>query len=258
MNRRPSLESLIETEAIGVESFHPGGLESTRELAERCWIGKDTRVLDVASGTGETACFLVDELGAQVTGVDLSDHLLRRAREKAAQRSLAIEFLKGDAHELEFPDNAFDAVISECTLCLLDKVTALREMVRVTKPGGRVGIHDVCWQADTPDRLKERLEKLEGESPETLQGWALLFERAGLVDIQVVDKPALMPKWLRSVRKALGLVGQLKVFSRVFRLWGVAGLAGVLQSENIFRSRYVGYGIIVGTKPVSPYASRLL
>ena len=251
MSKRPSLESLIETEAIGVESFHPGGLEITRELAELCRIGKDTRVLDVASGTGETACFLADALGAHVIGVDISDHLLRRARDKAAQRSLAVEFLKADAHELAFPDNAFDAVISECTLCLLDKGTALREMVRVAKPGGRVGIHDVCWRADTPDRLKERLEALEGERPETLQGWALLFERAGLVDIHVVDKPALMPTWLRSVRKALGLVGQFRVFSRVFRLWGIAGLVGVLQSERIFESRYMGYGIIVGTKRAS-------
>lgn len=243
------MENLIEAEDVGIESFHPGGVDITRELAELCRIGPETSVLDVASGSGETACFLADALGARVTGVDISDHLLARARRKAVGRSLAVEFVKGDAQNLEFANDSFDVVISECTLCLLDKAKTLSEMVRVARPGGRVGIHDVCWRPDTPDRLKERLRELEGEEPETLRGWKRLFEDAGLVDVCTVDKPGLMGEWTKSLGRTLGLAGRLRIFGRVLRRWGVTGLLSVLASERIFRSRYTGYGIIAGTKP---------
>jgi len=252
MTDRPSMESLIETEDVGIESFHPGGLEITRELAELCGVGKDTFVLDVASGTGESACFLADELAARVIGIDMSDHLLRKAREKAAGRALSIEFLKGDAQQLPFADGTFDVVISECTLCLLDKARALDEMFRVARPGGFVGIHDVCWKPNTPQLLKQRLSELEGESPETLSDWELLFERAGLIDVHAVDKSQLMSAWVDDIKKRLGLVRELAIFLRVLRLWGLAGLSSVLQSERLFRSSHVGYGIIVGAKPLRP------
>jgi len=257
MNEKPSLENLIEAEDIGVESFHPGGTGITRELARLCRVGEGTWVLDVASGTGETACFLAGELGARVTGVDMSEQLLSRARDKAAERTIAAVFLKGDAEALDFADNQFDVVISECTLCLLDKDKVLAEMVRVAKPGGRVGIHDVCWKAGTPQRMKERLEELEGERPESMDDWKHLFERAGLADVRTVDRSELMPGWVRSVRRQLGLVGQLRIFARVVRLWGLSGVARVLESERIFDSRHIGYGIIVGTKPVTASGSAM-
>jgi len=54
---RPSLENLLISEEIGLEILHPGGLEITRDLAQLCHIGR-VNVLDVASGTGESAFFL--------------------------------------------------------------------------------------------------------------------------------------------------------------------------------------------------------
>jgi SAM-dependent methyltransferase len=186
---KPSLESLIESEDIGLEVLHPGGLDTTRELAELCTIRTATSVLDVACGTGESACYLVESFGARVVGIDSSDYMVERARRKAQERKLTIELRKGDAHNLPFADDRFDVVISECTTCLLQKQKAIAEAVRVTKPGGRVGIHDICWKEDTPEHLKQRLAQLEGENPETLEGWKQLFETAGLVNIQTVESP---------------------------------------------------------------------
>ena len=156
--RQPSLEKLIETIDLGLEVLHPGGLEITRELAMLCHIGRQAKVLDVASGTGESACFLQAKFGAQVTGVDISERMLKRARKTAAERNLQIEFKQGDAHNLPFEENHFDAAISECTVCLLEKGRAIREMVRIVKPGGYVGLHDVCWKDNTPERFKQRLD----------------------------------------------------------------------------------------------------
>lgn len=249
MSRTPSLESLIETEDIGVEIFHPGGLGMTRELAEHCRIGSGTRVLDVASGTGETACYLAERLGARVVGIDRSAHLLRRARAKAAQRRLGVEFVQGDAERLGFTDASFDVVISECTLCLLDKERALAEMVRVAAPGGRVGMHDLCWRAQAPARLKRRLAELEDERPETLRGWRVAFENAGLADVHALDRSSALGEWTASISRSLGFAGRLRIFARVLRTWGVAGLLHVRASERVFRSEHTGYGIVVGSKP---------
>ena len=189
-----SLEKLIETEVLKVESLHPGGLELTRELAELCNIDKGTSVLDVASGTGESACFLSERFGAHVVGIDLSDQMIGRAEEKRRARALnLVEFRKADAGDLPFPDAAFDVVICECALCFFDKEKVLGEMARVVKPGGRVGIHDLCWKESAPDDLKRTLLEIEGESPETLEGWNRLFHEAGLMEIIAVDKSDLVP-----------------------------------------------------------------
>ena len=255
-NKRPSLENLVENEDLGLDILHPGGLELTQQLARLCQIGQDTSVLDVASGTGESACYLAQELGASVVGLDVSDFMIERAKNKAEQRNLEIEFEKADAHQLPFGDETFDRVISECTTCTLDKEKAIREMVRVVKPNGYVGIHDICWKQDTPEPLRFRLAQLEGERPETLEGWKVLFEKAGLVDVKTVDRSLLIPTWMKGIRKKLGIGGQLKIFLKIIRIWGIHGLRVVWESERIFQSQYTGYGLIVGRKPSQQRQSR--
>ncbi|MFI5179548.1 MAG: class I SAM-dependent methyltransferase [Vicinamibacterales bacterium] len=72
---------------------------------------KERRILDVGTGTGRAA-LLFARGGAQVTGVDASEHMLAVARQRAADEGLTIRFLAGDAHALEFSDRSFDVVVS--------------------------------------------------------------------------------------------------------------------------------------------------
>jgi SAM-dependent methyltransferase len=247
--KQPSLENLVESEDLGCEILHPGGLEITNELATLCHIERDSKILDVAAGTGESACYLQENFGSQVVGIDASDHMVERARKKRAERALSVEFQRGDAHSLPFEANTFDAVISECTICVLDKDRAIREMVRVAKPGGYVGIHDLCWKEGTSEYLKQRLVELGGERPETLNRWTRLFEKAGLEDVRAVDKSFLISTWTKSARKELGLIGQLKIVLKAIQNWGFRGIGRILESIRIFRNERTGYGIVVGRKP---------
>ncbi|USS40646.1 class I SAM-dependent methyltransferase [Thermococcus aggregans] len=205
-----SLEKILEEEDLGLEIIHPGGLEITKELAELCGVNEKSKVLDVACGTGESACFLAETFGCEVVGVDASPIMIEKAKKKAKERGLEgkTTFILADAHKLPFPDNTFDVVISECTLCLLNKEVALREMVRVVKPNGRVGIHDVAWKENTPKELKLKLKEIEGEEPETIEGWKRLFEKVGLVDIVVVDKSHLIPEWMREIEETSRTFGR--------------------------------------------------
>jgi cyclopropane fatty-acyl-phospholipid synthase-like methyltransferase len=79
---KASLEALIESCDIGIESFHPGGRTLTLELAGRCHVQRDSKVLDVASGAGATACLLAKQFGCSVIGIDSSELMLERARKK--------------------------------------------------------------------------------------------------------------------------------------------------------------------------------
>jgi arsenite methyltransferase len=155
--RSASLEALVESGELGsIQILHPGGLDLTRQLAELCHIGQDKSVLDVASGTGETACHLAQSFACRVTGVDHSAFMLNVARHKARERTLNTNFEEADAHDLPFAVGSFDVVLSESTLCALDKKKALGEMARVARSGGWIGISDLFWKDGAPMDIKQR------------------------------------------------------------------------------------------------------
>jgi ubiquinone/menaquinone biosynthesis C-methylase UbiE len=98
-------------------------------------IGGD-RILEVACGTGRFAVELA-ESGAEVTGVDISKPMLMKGVGKARERGLGVEFMRGDAKQLPFPDDSFDLVLGMRFFHLIDEPAAyLREMARVSE--GRV------------------------------------------------------------------------------------------------------------------------
>ncbi len=247
----PSLEALVETGILPGAVFHPCGLEVSKELAALCGIRPTSRVLDVACGTGETACLLAETFGCRVVGIDATELQIKRAQEKKAGRKVPVEFCQADAHQLPFPDGMFDAVISEATLCHLEIHKALKEMVRVTKQGGRVGIHDLCWRENTPATVRQRFAEVESERPETLAGWARRFEQGGLVEIQSLDKSHVYPTWLEDEKRRLGLFGQLKIFLAIVKRWGLAGFWRIRESQRIWESEHMGYGITLGSKPIA-------
>ncbi len=244
----PSLENLVEAENLGLEILHPGGAEVTRELAALAAIAPGTRVLDVAAGTGATARLLAMELGARITTVDVSPSMIERQRRKLSSRRPAVEVVQADAHELPFRDDCFDVVISECAVCHFDKRRSIGEMARVVRPGGRVGIHDLCWKENAPDALKRRLIEIEREAPGTIGDWIGVFESAGLDEVRAFERPRLIADWMRAMRHTLDLVGYLAIGARVLRRWGIQGLRRILESQRIFASPYLGYVLVIGMK----------
>jgi SAM-dependent methyltransferase len=138
------------------DSFHPGGLRLTARLGEHLGLGPGVRVLDVASGKGESAIFVAREFGCRVAGVDFGAQNVEEANSRAAAAQVGhiVTFVEGDAERLDFPDASFDAVICECAFCTFpDKRTAAFEFARVLRPGGRVGISDLTRSGPLPRDL---------------------------------------------------------------------------------------------------------
>ena len=95
----------------------------------------DERVLEIACGTGRFSVMLA-ERGADVTGIDISGAMLGQAREKARAAGVAdtVEFMRGDAARLPFPDDAFDVSFAIRFFHLADAPeTFLEEMRRITR-----------------------------------------------------------------------------------------------------------------------------
>ena len=105
------------------------------------------RVLDVCAGTGDLALALAGT-GARVTGSDFTFAMLSRAADKARQvRDLEhpVSFVAGDTMLLPFPDATFDLVTAAFGIRnVADPLSGLREMRRVTRPGGRILVLEFC------------------------------------------------------------------------------------------------------------------
>jgi ubiquinone/menaquinone biosynthesis C-methylase UbiE len=112
-------------------------------LVEAAGVGSGDRVLDVAAGTGNAA-IPAAQAGASVIASDLCPELMESGRALAAEQGVELEWREGDAHALPFSDNEFDVVMS-CIGVMFAPFhqQAADELVRVTKPGGRIGL--ISW-----------------------------------------------------------------------------------------------------------------
>ena len=138
------------------DSFHPGGLDLTGHLGVLLDLRPGLRILDVASGKGESAIFLAKEFDCEVFGIDFGQQSVREATERAAAAGLShlATFRQGDAEHMDFPDASFDRVICECAFCTFpDKRAAAREFSRVLRGGGRIGISDLTRRGSIPAEL---------------------------------------------------------------------------------------------------------
>lgn len=96
------------------------------------------RVLDVACGSGPAALVAARRY-CEVTGIDFVPTLLERARMRASAEGFDVDFLEADAQDLPFEGDSFDAVLSVYGVQFApDQQRAARELVRVTRPGGRI------------------------------------------------------------------------------------------------------------------------
>src|SRR5262249_30679276 len=111
-------------------------------------VGPGTRLLDVATGSGNVALAAADQR-ARVVGLDLVPELLDVARSRAVAAGADIDWVEGDAEALPFDDSSFDSVTSVFGVQFAPRhqVTA-DELVRVCRPGGTIGL--VNW---TPEGL---------------------------------------------------------------------------------------------------------
>ena len=144
-----SLETAGPEDLKSVDEFHIGGLAATEALLEQIDIGPDTKVLDIGSGIGGTARFIVSRYGAKVHGVDLTPEYVETARALCNYVDVKAEFQQGSALKLPFDDAVFDiATLMHVGMNIENKEGLFAEAARVLKPGGVFAIFDVMSVSD--------------------------------------------------------------------------------------------------------------
>jgi len=161
------------------------------------------RILDVATGGGHTAAALAERCG-RVVASDLTPSMLREARVLTAEhRAGNVLFVAADAEALPFRDAVFDRVTCRIALHHFPDVrTALAEMARVTRPGGRIGIIDSTVPGDPSlDAFLNGVEKVRDLShvrSYRMEEWIEFLTGAGFLLLQAASiwKTHAFPEWV--------------------------------------------------------------
>ena len=240
--------------AIGITK-HIGGFAATDEILSLCHTDTAHNLLNIGCGIGVGPAYIAKKYACHVVGVDISEKMLDWAQRRVCDEGVAgrVDLHAADVLALPFQAGQFDAVICESVLIFVDdKARAIRECVRVTRPGGYVGLNEGFWFKEPSPAMLERVKVAIGPSVPTLEAWQSIWEASGLhnrimrpyhVDTQAEVKGRiawigwrwLMKAWVRGLRLYLmnpqirqSIKDQLDVPHEVFQ--------------------DVGYGLFVGQK----------
>jgi arsenite methyltransferase len=235
---------------------HFGSMEATRKLVALCRIGSGQYVLDVGCGVGATPSYLAKAADCRVVAVDLLEKMIEQSRERAKAEGVQdrVESTVADARHLPFEDNLFDAVIMESlNVFFEDKRKAMSEYVRVTRPGGYVGITEMTWLRPPSPEAEEYFKRVVYADVLQASGWTELLEEAGLKEVVGSAHPVDIPLESKGRFERYGCRGMAKVMlkmlvvffrdrgAREFLKDGTGGLSKDWLGD-------VGYGVFVGRK----------
>ncbi len=255
-NDQPGIKYLDMQSYVGITK-HNGGYAATNELLSLCHIKEAREVLNVGCGIGVASAYIAKKYNCRVVGVDLSEKMIewswQRAREARVEDK--VEFRVANVLELPFDADRFDIVFCESVLAFVEeKPRAIRECVRVAKPGGYVGLNETFWIAEASSMLVTRAQDSLGLGAGILSAamWQTLWEESGLQD-RVDRIYQIDPR--KEVKDRIQWVGwrwAVKAWGRLLRLYIVN--PAVRQSvKQMFDApldviQQMGYGLFAGRK----------
>ena len=237
------------------DSFHPGGLRLTQQLGERLGLAAGSRVLDVASGKGESALFLAQRFGCEVTGIDFGSENVRQSAERAAATGVEhlVQFRQGDAERMNLSGVSFDAIVCECAFCTFpDKPAAASEFARVLRAGGNVALSDLTRSKALPPELQGLFAWIACiADARPVDEYATYLKDAGFGSIEIEPHDEALAEMVRDIQgKLLGveLMSKLKKLD----LEGIdfeKAKALARAAADAVRAKTLGYALILAQRP---------
>ncbi len=209
---------------MGKRVLRPGGRELTDQLLAALAIGPSDDVVELAPGLGSTTELVLGRSPASYVGVDRDPVSAERVAHVVDGPGRSV--VNASAADTGLPDASADVVFGEAYLTMQpasQKRKIMEELARVVRPGGRVGLHEVCFAPDDLD--EERCEAIAADlqrtikvnvTPLSLRGWTDLLDEAGFDVTTKVTNPLHLLEPRRLIADE-GLLGAARFVGRVVR-----------------------------------------
>ncbi len=237
---------------LGIGDAHPGGFAETVKQLRSYPLPAGSKVLEVGCGTGRTACYAAAQ-GHRVTGIDIRPDMIAKAKARAEQEKLPVEFRIGDATALPFPDRSFDVVLVESVSIFTDTAQALREYYRVLRGGGRLFDREMVRRSSMPPEAHDAIARFYGISKLwDTEDWTAEVRNAGFRPFHI-DGPFPFPTGIVQQSNHRDEHQQVDAGSLFdVDLWEVTNKYNAIMGES---AEHLGYILLVGSKEtVAPAA----
>jgi ubiquinone/menaquinone biosynthesis C-methylase UbiE len=241
----------------------PGGEALYRQIALLTRMDVGTEVLDVAAGKGVPLQYFVEEFGVSASGVELDAAMVDEAEawSREMRAGHRVQFQSGRSDALPYRDAIFDVAIGEIGLVNhCEPADAVRELVRVTKPGGFIVLVQLVWKAPVDEARREVLSEHLGVRPRMVVEWRRLLRESGVEELHVEDwsdeKTAFRPtvaKPFPDFSELFPLGERLSILRRAWKKWGWRGVRSAIAREYEVRrlltsERILGLDLLRGRK----------
>jgi SAM-dependent methyltransferase len=242
-------------------SFPPGGEALYRSILRLVELTDRSEFVLVPCGRGQSALFVAESTGASGAGADPDAHMVEVATERLRGQVVRgrIHFEQAPLDDLPYQDAVFDMALGEIELgAAQDAPAAVRELARVTRPGGMVVLVQLVWTRTLPAERQAELVGRLGVRPLMLVEWKQMLREAGITDLHVEDwsdsaASRSQPSVLGGLAELFTVRGKLRILPRAWRRWGWRGVRAVLSRERELRrliedEQVLGVALIKGTR----------
>lgn len=239
----PAVPSMLDLVRLSPRRlFPPGGVELYRQIALLTEMSPDHEVLGVASGKGVSLEYFVTEFGVTASGVEIDPTMVEQADSWSRKQGIAhrLQFQTGRSDALPYRDEIFDLTVGEIGLANhCEPEDAIKELVRVTKPGGFVVLLQLVWKAPVDETRRVVLSEHLGARPLMVVEWKRLMREAGVGDVHAEDWSDEETSFRSAVVKPFpdfaelfSLPERLGILRRAWRRWGWRGVSTALARES--------------------------
>jgi len=260
----PSVPSMLDLVRLSPRRlFPPGGVDLFRQIAVLTDLREGHEVLGVACGKGVGLEYFAREYGVTASGVEHDAHMVDVAERFARDSGLSgrLQFQTGRSDALPYRDEIFDVSLGEIGLANhCDPGDAVRELVRVTKPGGFVVLVQLVWKAPVDEVRQRVLSEHLGARPMMVVEWKRVLAEAGVEDVHTEDWSDEETSFRSGVVKPFpdfaelfSLPEKIGVIRRAWGRWGWRGMSSVLARERevhklLTTERILGLDLLRGRK----------
>jgi SAM-dependent methyltransferase len=242
-------------------SFPPGGEALYRSILRLVDLSPEDEFVVVPWGRGVRAVFVARATDAAGSGADPDPIMVDVANDRAKTAGMGprLHFETAPLHELPYQDAVFDLAMGEIELAAAaDPPAAVRELVRVTRPGGTVVLIQPVWMRAVERERAEGLVERLGIRPQLVVEWKQMLRDAGITDLVVEDwsdaaASQHQPSVLGGLAELFTVRGRLRLLPRAWDRWGFRGVRAVMSRERelrrlIHEERVLGVSLIKGVR----------